>query len=44
MIYKLLNLQIFSEKTKDDLQITFEKTVMEVNDEVIISESIIIDE
>ena len=38
------NLQIFSEKTKDDLQITSGKTVMEVNNEVIISESIIIDE
>ena len=38
------NLQIFSEKTKDDLQITSGKTVMEVNNEVIISESIITDE
>ena len=38
------NLQIISEKAKDDLQITSEKAVMEVNNEVIISESITIDE
>ena len=38
------NLQIISEKTEDDLQITSEKAVMKVNNEVIISESITIDE
>ena len=38
------NLQIISEKSEDDLQITSEKAVMEVNGEVIISESITIDE
>ena len=38
------NLQVISEKAKDDLQITSEKAVMEVNNEVIISESITIDE
>ena len=38
------NLQIISGKVEDDLQITSEKAVMEVNCEVIISESITIDE
>ena len=38
------NLQITSEKTEDGLQITSEKAVMKVNNEVIISESITIDE
>ena len=38
------NLQIISEKSEDDLQITSEKAVMEVNGEIIISESITIDE
>ena len=38
------NLQIISEKTEYDLQITSEKAVMKVNNEVIISESITIDE
>ena len=38
------NLQVISKKAKDDLQITSEKAVMEVNNEVIISESITIDE
>ena len=38
------NLQVISEKSKDNLQITSEKAVMEVNNEVIISESITIDE
>ena len=38
------NLQVISEKAKDGLQITSEKAVMEVNNEVIISESITIDE
>ena len=38
------NLQIISEKTEDDLQITSEKAVMKVNNEVIFSESITIDE
>ena len=33
------NLQIISEKTEYDLQITFEKAVMKVNNEVIISKS-----
>ena len=38
------NLQIITEKTEDDLQITSEKAVMKVNSEVIVSESITIDE
>ena len=38
------NLQVISKKAKDDLQITSEKAVMEVNNEVVISESITIDE
>ena len=38
------NLQIISKKTEDDLQVTCEKAVMKVNNEVIISESITIDE
>ena len=38
------NLQVISEKVKDDLQITSEKAVIEVNNEVIITESITIDE
>ena len=38
------NLQIITEKTEDDLQITSEKAVMKVNNEVIVSESITIDE
>ena len=38
------NLQVISEKAKDDLQITSEKAVIEVNNEVIITESITIDE
>ena len=38
------NLQIISEKSEDDLQITSEKAVMEVNGDIIISESITIDE
>ena len=33
------NLQKISEKTEYDLQITFEKAVMKVNNEVIISKS-----
>ena len=38
------NSQIISEKTEDDLKISSEKAVMKVNNEVIISESITIDE
>ena len=38
------NLQITSEKVADDLEITSEKAVMEVNNEVIISEITSIDE
>lgn len=38
------NLQITSEKVEDDLEITSEKALMEVNNEVIISEIISIDE
>ena len=36
-------MQVISEKSKDNLQITSEKAVMEVNNEVIISESITFD-
>ena len=35
---------MISEKSEDNLQITSEKAVMEINGEVIISESITIDE
>ena len=35
---------MISEKTEDDLQITSEKAVMKVNNEVIISKSFTIDE
>ena len=38
------NLQITSEKVEDDLEITSEKALMEVNNEVIISGIISIDE
>ena len=38
------NLQVISEKAKYDLQTTSEKAVIEVNNEVIITESITIDE
>ena len=38
------NLQLITEKAEDDLQITSEKAVMKVNNEVIFSESITIDE